>query len=328
MKRIYLIFLFIFSLQLPGFSQNLVPNPSFEDTVSCPDFPGQIWRAQGWYIAENTPDYYNVCSNANFPTEGVPNNEFGYRNPATGVAYAGILVYNSIDFYHEKVGIELINSLSVGTRYYVTFKLGSSSVHSPTISNGGTDKTGILFSTNKFDLNNTPPTNNFCQVKSDAIITDTLGWKTIKGSFIADSAYRFITIGNFYADTATSTLLYWHASGNFLRAYYYLDDICVTTDSLGCDFSSFVVTNENTKPFFAFPNPAIDVINIKMNTIIAANIQLFNSMGVCVAYCQPVPSHGIYEIQTTNQATGIYLLKVTSEQGYYTQKISIINNHL
>lgn len=60
--RFLLIILIIVSKL--SFSQNLVPNPSFETYTLCPNNFGQIANAIGWdYIqAAQSSDYYNSCA--------------------------------------------------------------------------------------------------------------------------------------------------------------------------------------------------------------------------------------------------------------------------
>src|SRR5687768_8248495 len=82
-------FFVLFSVLL--FSQNLVPNGSFEDTVSCPDNPGQVSRSVGWTNYSGSVDYYNSCASAGFVS--TPENIYGYQNPADGNAYIGIVTY-------------------------------------------------------------------------------------------------------------------------------------------------------------------------------------------------------------------------------------------
>src|ERR1700722_4176269 len=67
-------------------AQNLVPNPSFEDTVSCPTSVDEVYRAVAWSSFGETPDYFNSCG---IDEVGVPKNELGYRSAATGHAYCG-----------------------------------------------------------------------------------------------------------------------------------------------------------------------------------------------------------------------------------------------
>ena len=59
MKQLFIVFFIFFNLSLSA--QNLAPNPSFEDTVMCPNLGGQVDRAKFWYTVQNTPDYFHSC---------------------------------------------------------------------------------------------------------------------------------------------------------------------------------------------------------------------------------------------------------------------------
>lgn len=324
MKKLFLLSCFF----LAGYfihAQNLVPNGSFEDTISCPTFPGQVWRAAGWYIAENSPDYFNECCNNTFPSVGVPLNDWGNRNAATGYAYCGMWCYASTTLYREKVGIQLLQPLVYGTRYYLSFKV-SSSYGYVIGANGACSKTGMLFSTVKFDLFNLPPTNNFSQFYTDSIVTDTTGWVLLKGSFIADSSYRYLTIGNFFDNTHTDTIGYSHQQGNHnIVAYYYVDDICVTTDSSGCRFEDGIITPIATTLFFIYPNPANDAINIQLNSVTANSISLYNSVGQTLYVDNHTIRKGSTQINTEQFPEGIYFLQIKTKEKLITEKISIIH---
>ena len=91
MKKLIIIVFVISTLNV--FSQNLVLNPSFEDTLQSLSFSSNIDDALGWSSATffGTPEYFNSCSN--FPGTGVPNNITGYQYARTGNAYAGIFTY-------------------------------------------------------------------------------------------------------------------------------------------------------------------------------------------------------------------------------------------
>ena len=75
------------------FGQNLVPNPSFEDTVHCPNAnnTGTI-QAKYWFGVYDSvfAYYFNACSS---PQEfGVPLNQgTGFQYAKDGDAYAGII---------------------------------------------------------------------------------------------------------------------------------------------------------------------------------------------------------------------------------------------
>ena len=151
-------------------AQNLVPNPSFEDTVSCPTLLGQVTKARYWVDVLNTPDYFHECCTVSDLT--IPSNTFGYQYPATGSAYMGGNVYDMIDTnYREMIGTYLTEPLVIGTKYYVTFKVSFSAGIYQAV-NIAVNKIGILFATENWQ--NETPINNFCQIYSDSIVTDSV----------------------------------------------------------------------------------------------------------------------------------------------------------
>lgn len=86
------LFLFFFScLAISLCGQNLVPNPSFEEYTECPlSVAGLGPVAESWYSWNETPDYFNACSNDIGGNAGTPNNTWGFQWPITGVAYASL----------------------------------------------------------------------------------------------------------------------------------------------------------------------------------------------------------------------------------------------
>lgn len=334
MKHYYLLLLF-FSGGIVQ-AQNLVPNPSFEDTLECPDFPGQVWRAEGWYVAENTPDYYNCCCNQSFPKCGVPQNQFSFRYASSGVAYCGIYTYISfppVDF-QEKVGVELASALVIGKKYFVSMAVSSISTYENQVSNGSHNKLGFLFSTNKYDMSNRPPNNNFAHFSSDSIITDTVGWSIIRGSFVADSSYRFLSIGNFFDNNHVDTIRYWYINGNnALAAYYFIDDVCVTTDSIGCDFTSSYqgycslstgsYLPESLTKINIYPNPVSDRLQIETEFDCIGHLETCNLSGeVLTKQKIPVGKHKSI-IDVSGFEEGFFLIKISDNRNNYFKKFVV-----
>lgn len=322
--------LFFFSLCCSFcMAQNLVPNPSFEDTLECPDFPGQVWRAEGWYAVENTPDYFHSCCNETHPVCGVPDNDWGGRYAATGIAYCGIwayIAYPSPD-YSEKIGIRLLTPLEKGIRYYVAMKVSSVSNLHGQVANGAINKLGMFFSTYKID--NLPPNNNYSQFYSDSIITDTIGWTIIKGSFIADSAYEYLTIGNFFDNEHTDTIRYWEIPGNpgnkQVAAYYFIDDVCVSKDSISCvgEYTGIAVRENRKKELTVYPNPANNHLSIETEIETLGFLEFFASDGQ-ILLRQKIPKGSYSFNQDISQIeNGIYFLKLVTENQILTQKIII-----
>lgn len=239
-------------------SQNLVPNPSFEDTLGCPQGFGQINKANGWSSYAASPDYFNSCGNFDFDV-------FGYQMPSSGSAYAGFANYVSNALYpdpnyREYLGRALTSPLTINTKYYISFKVNLT-IFASVPSNCGSNKMGAMFSSVPYSSANPAPINNNPPVYSNSIITDTLNWTTIFGSFVADSAYQYLIIGNFFDNNNTDTLLL--TSDTVCSSYYYVDDICVSTDSAYCVNYATGLSELQDKPsILVFPNPAHNSINI------------------------------------------------------------------
>src|SRR5689334_22609077 len=86
-----LIILVLVAPAIRSTAQNLVPNGGFETYSTCPDLPGQVDLATGWFIlTQATPDYFNACDTNN--NVGVPLSVFGTQAAHSGDAYAGIIL--------------------------------------------------------------------------------------------------------------------------------------------------------------------------------------------------------------------------------------------
>jgi len=314
--------LLLYSLLLIGgycVAQNLVPNPSFEDTVSCPDGGGQVWKAEHWYVAEQSPDYFNEC--CTLSALSVPDNLYDTQYAATGFSYCGMMVYSTVDtFYREILGVKMHDVMSIGLRYYVSFKLSATNKYW----NGACNKIGLLFSTEKHTTANTTLVNDYCQVWTDSIIIDTSNWISVKGSFIADSSYKYLSIGNFFTNAHTDTLRFWET--NALQSYYFIDDICVSVDSIDCFNEPVSITSrlrEIQNEFTFYPNPANSQLMIETKSEYGSRIELYNNSG-SVFLKQNIPrGSNNLAIDVLDLEPGIYLLKYISDNKAITRKIII-----
>lgn len=207
MKKIVLIFIALLAFNFTIKAQtNLVPNPSFEIFDTCPDNLGQISRANGWFSSKPSPDYFNSCANSS-DWSYVPSNYWGYQIPASGLGYAGFTAKVGQFNIREYLSIQLNNSLQIGAKYFVSMKVCLA--FNPNFGSSdycGINKLGALFSTNIYSDIENAPICNCPQFYSSSIISDTLNWTMIKGSFVADSIYKFINIGNFFTDSMTDSL--------------------------------------------------------------------------------------------------------------------------
>jgi hypothetical protein len=265
--KILLSILILFTITVNGFAQNLVPNPSFEDTAYCVTGPTDIQAALGWESYADSPDYFHPCTSD--PYVSVPNNWGGYQQPASGNAYSALGTFSSafgLVNVREYIGRDLSTPLTIGTKYFVSFKV-SLSISSTIWVNCATNNIGAGFSTIPYNYSTNPlsVTNN-PKVYCDSIITDTLNWVQIFGSFTADSSYQYIVLGNLFDDSSTDTLIVDSSASPYPNcfAYYYIDDVCVSTDSsYAANYVYTAIQEELLKDNFnIYPNPITDYFTI------------------------------------------------------------------
>lgn len=282
-------------------------NPSFEDTIHCPLAPADFDKCVGWTSYGGTPDYMNACSSG---AVSVPNNWGGYQQAASGNAYFAFASYHSpLPNHRELIGGNLTSPLVIGTKYFASLKVALS-ISSPISTNTASNKMGAMFSTVAYSSNNSAPLTNNPPIYTDSIVTDTINWTIISGSFIADSAYTHIIIGNFFSDSLTDTLQL--VSGFYDDAYYYVDDICVSTDSLGCDFASSIQQTKQNTEVSLFPNPFSNQLTFSLADNEQTTVSLYNFLGQQVLQ-QTFTNTAT--INTEQLANGIYFCELRNSKG-------------
>ena len=186
---------------------------------------------------------------------------------------------------------------------------------------------GILFSTKSFQdyqpYDNIwgTPTNNFANIFSTNIITDAQNWTKISGSIIADSGYQYILIGNFFDINHIDTSFLFH-NGSIDRAYYFLDNICVSTDSLICNPP--VIINETNKinNIKIYPNPANKKLFFKINNIYKqCEIVFFDLLGKRIA--KQILYYPNNEIIINDIESGMYLIQILVNNEIINKKLII-----
>ncbi len=282
-------------------SQNLVPNPSFEDTINCPDGTSQVTKAKYWNDLSNTPDYFNACSI--IWEASVPENFAGYQDAHTGVAYMGMYCYSTVQLYREIIGANLLTPLTIGQKYYVNLKACMGYRQFGANTTAATNKLGVLLTTQNF-TSNPPPINNYSQVYFDSIVIDSINWVTLRGSFIADSAYTHICIGNFFDDAHTDTIHLGFWTGYL--SYYYIDDVCISTDSLFSEVWTSIPAFNKNQSLNIFHNPVNDVIHIENIPYGAQQIDIININGK-IEYTTLVKNSNTLDITITYLTEGLYI---------------------
>jgi hypothetical protein len=282
--------------------------------VYCPFGSNQLNACKHWLNFGNSPDYFNACTPL-----GLPNSNPGFQYAHTGNAYAGAIFFRRVNLasgpnYREPIGVELINPLLIGIKYYVSFFAVNAEVNFGSIAS---DKLGVNFYTYAFDSCCHPPLTNTAKVYTDSIITDTLNWVKVSGSFIADSAYQYLCISNFFNDNNTDTL---STSPFPTQAYYYIDDVCVTTDSLFNEtWTGIHYQIKDELIIKIYPNPSNSLFSVE-SPIPIENYSIYNLQGQLINEAK-VNTPFFFDINLSNKAKGIYLLRIESKKGISNHKI-------
>lgn len=246
-----ILLLFFPILVLSQESENLVPNPSFEDFSYCPTgfTTQQLDMVRNWrQPTKGTADYYNVCSDR----MGVPDNIFGHQQANSGKGYVGIITYhpNSADS-REYMQAKLKEPLEEGAYYCVEFYISLANNASFM-----TDKIGIHFSqfpsrgTGTRRLSFKPQVDN----PDGNVIKNDSAWVLISSHFKAEGGEQYLTIGNFSSDNEVQVLQRFLKPENHERiwdfGYYYLDDISVTRipDRFACSSTIDLIKMEMPYP--------------------------------------------------------------------------------
>lgn len=228
-KPLLILFLCIGSF---AFSQNLVPNPSFEEYDYCPTGTNDPQAVATWFNPTMaTPDYYNACASNG---GGVPINDWGYQEAQNDNGYIGIITYgqslNAVN-YREYFEVELLETLVTGKTYYwcmYVSLLDSTDYASNNIGISLTNSQLSNFSSEEMLISP-------IYWNSTEIITDNINWTKISGSFIANGGEKFLIIGNFYSEANTS---YQQVNTNSLNgefAYYYVDNVYLGLENCSSD---------------------------------------------------------------------------------------------
>jgi len=224
----------LFCFILKSKSQNLVPNPSFEQHSDCSTI--LLNNAISWYFSSCgfSCGYLNVCHTDSYnktPRQYVDNCFQSYQMPRSGVAYGEFGI--SISTSQQESGhpqIALIDTLKAGEIYCVTYyvSMWNNAKYS-------FDKLGALLTPTPFPCSipgQGTPTVPIAGLYTPQIIStpglaleDTINWMEISGSFTAIGNEAYLTLGDFFLKNQHYIKnSYPNCNG---LAEYYVDDVSV-----------------------------------------------------------------------------------------------------
>jgi hypothetical protein len=332
MKKLFLLCLFFFTSLFFASAQNLVPNPSFEDTFSTTNLLPYMYNLGGvtldgihfiypknWEYATQSVDYDNSCDTSKISS--VPYNIGGFKQDNNnGKAYIGLFgrVGHYYPNYREIIGAKLLDSMIIGQKYFIKIDVSLSDS-----SNCGINKLGVLFSRTPFD---SITLHNYSQVYTTSIVTKNTNWTTLNFSFISDSVYKYLFVGTFYNNTQTDTSIIpshpiWHSNNQNPTdcwAYYYIDNICVSNDSATCSQPTNINQISVSNQYLLFPNPVVDKINFHMESY-SDEIRIANILGQTL-FSDNVKSNREYSKDISSLNNGIYFLTIKTNNSIQTIK--------
>ncbi len=237
LKNIFILFILLqFNYT---YTQNLVPNGSFEDTVGCPDNGAQVYKCKNWYDPNGyTSDYFNECASNFYVT--IPQNVFGFQYPYYGKAYCGLTTYyGSFLNYREYIATTLNKVLNKSKKYTVSLKISLSDS-----SNYQTKNLQIGFFSDTVGQTKAIPVPYKTYEMSNYPIFDKQNWTELKTEFTADGNEKYLMIGNFNDDNNTLYELNNTGSKNigFDFAYYYIDSIDIIETKEESNFNANLFT--------------------------------------------------------------------------------------
>lgn len=187
---------------------NYVSNGSFEDCLNC-NSSTQILIARYW-SALDTSKYFGFNLTALPPSGQVPNSSFTHQWPRNGNNYL-----LSTLFFKPFTALSgrgyprnrLKQTLQIGRTYCVKIYYNITNQ-----SSYGVDGFGVYFGDSTLDTITqcdkaitflTPMIQN----PNNNILSDTLNWSLLTGTFVASGNEKYMILGNFRSDAATNTLV-------------------------------------------------------------------------------------------------------------------------
>ena len=255
-------FLALLWLPLLAYGQNLVPNADFEIKNGCPQNLNSIPYSAGYNnfptvadwtnpVKLSSPDYLNTCASSLSGLK-VPYSQFGYQQPYTGDAYAGLIAWEGqfanglmIFDYREYLQVRLTEPLQPGKQYCVSFRVSPSVNTAFNFNYVWLDEIGVNLSQQRpLDSQNYFISLPYhMRNKAGNFLSDSAGWYEVRGNFTATGGEEWLTLGCFKNNNLPPAYIQAvPANPNpswGCRSYLFIDEVSVTR-ILSSDTTRFI----------------------------------------------------------------------------------------
>lgn len=296
-QKALLCFLFFSYIIVNGQIANYVNNGSFE-ILNANASPYAFEATKYWGAPDTTKNSNYLCSTLS-SIGNAPYVSTGFQYPRTGNNFIGTQFYcggTGCNYNNSRgyVRNRLKQTLQNGKTYCVKYHVVNTNNNRVAI-----NTYGIYFGDSSIDTITKcmgPITYLNPQIENTSgIIADTLNWVPITGTFVATGIEKYMVLGNFRSNAATSTLQLNTPSLTTQTADIYIDDVSVIDIDL---------------PAFAGP----DIWGIPFNTVYLGRPQDVGIDEACLWYHLPNTTTSIAN------AAGITVTVATTTQTYLVKQ--------
>jgi len=305
-----LLMLFLFGYAVEGYAQNLIQNPSFEDTVAR---PLEIFKARYWKSAnDGTPDIFTPY-NTLFPSRLSPKNFVGFQEPKSGKNYAGLqlhALYNEAAVsFREYLQNELAEPLVADSNYCfrIHLSLGDSSNYASRGIFGLYFTSDAIYQSGYTRIRKDPDV----VISEKEYVYDKENWLQYDVQFRASGGERFLTLGNFWSNAIVDTSYLGGGLNSFFKhSYYYFDDLYLGFCDSTFDFEVPIEKTRYEEPLKIFPNPVSDVLQVYYQGNEDLQFRVYDKIGREVFPIEVEKVYGgYYRISLLDLPGGLYILK-------------------
>lgn len=283
-------------------SQNLIPNPSFEELYACPIASGYE-ELFNWYSPGNgSPDVFSTCVFQ--PRNGVPYNFAGIQYPRTDSTYLGLAVLYQSPF-REYIGVKLSAPLEKDSSYCISMYV-SVADRATVFSDGLGWYIGDSIEQN---LTNQIITSPSAGNKSGNIIDNKTNWVLIEDYYVAKGGEEYVTIGNFLDISDCNYYGDFHNGSN--GTYMYIDDVSMykcQPPHIDSTINDTIITETSVS---LYPNPSNGNAYFDYDIEHEQNglLNIYDSRGRLVYKSEPLNGSGKLHLDLYQLATGLYVWK-------------------
>ena len=218
------------TLGLNAQDDNLVPNGGFEDTnIKKLKSYGQMEEfCMDWFAATDVPaDVFG--EGAKGDKVGIPENNYGTQDAATGLCYAGFRAYSKDPkLKRSYLEVKLPNTLEKDVMYCVSFDISLADK-----SRYAVNEIGVIVSDRKIEQPNDGDMirNADVKQKTNKVFQYMEGWEKFCGTFLGTGQEEYILIGGFGGRNNMEIEKVSRPSGmtgaQINHAYYFIDNVSI-----------------------------------------------------------------------------------------------------